>query len=63
LTATAQGNLVGYVAPYILGLAKDTTGRLEVGLEVMAATMIAGALLTHFLPRKALIERPAAPRR
>jgi hypothetical protein len=50
------GNLGGYVAPYILGLAKDTTGRLEAGLDVMAAAMIAGASLTHFLPRRASIE-------
>ena len=50
------GNLGGYVAPYILGLAKEATGRLDFGLFVMSAAMILGALLVHFLPRNVSID-------
>jgi D-galactonate transporter len=50
------GNLGGYAAPYILGLAKEATGRLDFGLFVMSAAMILGALLVHFLPRNVSID-------
>ena len=50
------GNIGGYVAPYVLGLAKEATGRLDIGLYLMAAAMVIGALLIHFLPRKMSIE-------
>ena len=50
------GNLGGYVAPYILGLAKEATGRLDFGLFVMSAVMILGALLVQFLPRNVSID-------
>jgi MFS family permease len=63
------GNLGGYVAPYVMGLAKEATGRLDFGLYVMSAAMLLGALLVHLLPRNAtideaehvsgLVERPA----
>jgi nitrate/nitrite transporter NarK len=50
------GNLGGYVAPYVLGLAKEATGRLDFGFYVMSAAMIVGALLVHLLPRNASID-------
>jgi len=50
------GNLGGYVAPYVLGLAKQATGRLDFGLYLMSATMILGALLVHLLPRNVSID-------
>ena len=50
------GNLGGYVAPYVLGLAKEATGRLDFGLYVMSAAMILGALLVHLLPRHVSID-------
>jgi D-galactonate transporter len=50
------GNLGGYAAPYVLGLAKEATGRLDIGLYLMATAMIIGALLVHFLPRNVSIE-------
>lgn len=54
------GNIGGYVAPYVLGLAKEATGRLDMGLYLMSAAMVVGALLVHFLPRHASIEDAAA---
>jgi D-galactonate transporter len=53
------GNLGGYVAPYVMGLAKEATGRLDVGLYLMSAAMILGALLVHLLPRNATIDEAA----
>jgi D-galactonate transporter len=50
------GNLGGYVAPYIVGLAKEATGRTDFGLYLMAAAMVLGALLVQLLPRNATID-------
>ena len=50
------GNLGGYAAPYVMGLAREATGRLDFGLYLMAAAMIVGALLVHLLPRNASID-------
>ncbi len=55
------GNLGGYVAPYVMGLAKEATGRLDVGLYLMSAAMIVGALLVHLLPGNVLIDEAAVP--
>lgn len=54
------GNIGGYVAPYILGLAKEATNRLDAGLYIMAAAMVVGAFLVHFLPRHDSIEEVQA---
>jgi len=54
------GNIGGYVAPYILGLAKQATNRLDAGLYLMAAAMVAGALLVLLLPRHDSIEEAEA---
>jgi nitrate/nitrite transporter NarK len=50
------GNLGGYVAPYVVGLAKEATGRTDFGLYLMAAAMVLGALLVQLLPRSASID-------
>jgi D-galactonate transporter len=50
------GNVGGYVAPYVLGLAKEATGRLDIGFYLMSAAMVVGALLVYFLPRNVSIE-------
>lgn len=50
------GNLGGYVAPYVVGLAKEATGRTDFGLYLMAIAMVLGALLVQLLPRKATID-------
>lgn len=51
------GNLGGYVAPYILGVARETTHRVDAGLYVLAVAMAFGALLVYFLPRDTAPER------
>ena len=50
------GNLGGYVAPYVVGLAKQATGRTDFGLYFMAAAMVLGALLVQLLPRNTTID-------
>ncbi len=55
------GNLGGYVAPYVLGLAREATGRLDFGLYLMSAAMIVGALLVHLLPRNVSIDEVPMP--
>lgn len=54
------GNIGGYVAPYILGLAKEATNRLDAGLYIMAAAMVVAAFLVHFLPRHDSVEEVQA---
>ena len=49
------GNVGGYVAR-ILGLAKEATNRLDAGLYLMAAAMVAGALLAAYYFRRNSIE-------
>jgi MFS family permease len=50
------GNLGGYAAPYVVGLAKEATGRTDFGLYLMAIAMVLGALLVQLLPRNATID-------
>jgi MFS family permease len=50
------GNLGGYVAPYVVGLAKEATGRTDFGLYLMAIAMFLGTLLVLLLPRNATID-------
>jgi len=45
-------NLAGFVSPYMIGLVKDATGRTDVGLYVLAAVLVFGALLTWTIPAK-----------
>lgn len=39
------GNLAGFVSPYLVGWLKDLTGNLSVGLGVLCASMVVGAVL------------------
>jgi nitrate/nitrite transporter NarK len=55
------GNLGGYVAPYVVGLAREATGRTDYGLYLMAAAMFLGAWLVHLLPRNATIDEAEHP--
>jgi nitrate/nitrite transporter NarK len=50
------GNLGGYVAPYMIGLVKEATGRTDMGLFAMAAAMFLGTLLVQLLPRNSTID-------
>ncbi|MEH2102615.1 MAG: hypothetical protein V7K76_23265 [Nostoc sp.] len=40
------GNLGGFVAPYVIGLVKDATNSFSGGLQVMAAALLVGGILT-----------------
>ena len=50
------GNLGGYVAPYVVGLVREATGRTDYGLYLMAAAMFLGTWLVQLLPRNATID-------
>jgi nitrate/nitrite transporter NarK len=50
------GNLGGYVAPYVVGLAKEATGRTDFGLYLMAIAMFLGTLLVQLLPKNITID-------
>jgi MFS family permease len=50
------GNLGGYVAPYMVGLAKEATGRTDFGLYLMAAVMVLGGVLVQLLPPNSTID-------
>ncbi|VVE25371.1 MFS transporter [Pandoraea terrigena] len=45
------GNLGGYAAPYVLGVARQATSRVDSGLYVLAGAMLIGALLATLLPK------------
>lgn len=45
------GNLGGYLAPMALGLVRQSTGRLEYGLYMMAAAMVIGSILMLLIPK------------
>ncbi len=57
------GNLGGYVGPFIVGWAKDTTKSFNSGRYFLAASILVGALLTYFIApserARRLVERPA----
>jgi D-galactonate transporter len=40
------GNLAGFVSPYLVGAIKDATGSTTAGMLVLAASLVAGAVLT-----------------
>jgi len=44
------GALSGFVAPSVIGWAKQTTGRFTAGLLVVAASLLAGAILILLVP-------------
>ena len=46
------GNLAGFVAPYLIGYAKDSTGSAAVGMYAIAAGLVVGAIATLMTPAK-----------
>jgi len=50
------GNLAGFVAPYLIGYAKDATGSAAIGMYVIAGGLVVGAIATLLTPAK-LVDR------
>jgi sugar phosphate permease len=46
------GNLAGFVAPYVIGYAKDATGSAAVGMYAIAGGLVVGAICTLLTPAK-----------
>jgi D-galactonate transporter len=46
----ALGNLGGFVSPYLIGLSQTLGGGTAVGLYMLSAVLVLGAILTHLLP-------------
>ena len=46
------GNLAGFVSPYVVGWIKDTTRSTDIGLYVIAVSLIAAALIVLTMPKK-----------
>lgn len=46
------GNLAGFVAPYLIGYAKDSTGSAATGMYIIAGGLVVGAILTLLTPAK-----------
>jgi len=46
------GNLAGFVAPYLIGYAKDATGSAAVGMYAIAGGLVVGALCVLATPAK-----------
>jgi len=50
------GNLAGFVAPYLIGWAKDATGSAAVGMYIIAGGLVVGAACALLTPAK-LVDR------
>lgn len=46
------GNLAGFVAPYVIGYAKDATGSAAVGMYAIAGGLVVGALCALATPKR-----------
>jgi len=46
------GNLAGFVSPYLIGYLKDLTGSTQVGMYVLAAALVLGAIGVWLTPKK-----------
>ena len=46
------GNLAGFVAPFVVGYAKDMTGSAAVGMYAIAGGLVVGAICTLLTPAK-----------
>ncbi|MDB5436290.1 MAG: major facilitator superfamily 1 [Phenylobacterium sp.] len=46
------GNLAGFVAPYLIGYAKDTTGSAATGMYIIAGGLVVGAIATLMTPAR-----------
>jgi ACS family tartrate transporter-like MFS transporter len=47
------GALAGFVAPYVIGWTYDRTGRFTLGLLIVAASLVGGAVAVQAVPRTA----------
>ena len=48
--ANSVGNVAGFISPYLLGWLKDYTGSTNIGVIVLAGTLVVGALLVFANP-------------
>ena len=46
------GNLAGFASPYLIGYLKDLTGSTAIGMYVLAASLVVGAVLVWLTPRQ-----------
>jgi len=46
------GNLAGFVSPYLIGYLKDLTGSTQIGMYVLAAALVLGAIGVWLTPKK-----------
>lgn len=46
------GNLAGFVSPYLIGYLKDLTGSTQIGMYVLAAALVLGAVAVWFTPKQ-----------
>ncbi|MSO72263.1 MAG: MFS transporter [Rhodospirillaceae bacterium] len=52
--ANSVGSIAGFISPYLLGWVKDTTGSTSIGVMVLAAALVTGALMVFANPAKLL---------
>ena len=45
------GNIAGFVSPYLVGWLNVSTGRSDIGMYIIGAVMVFGAMVTMLLPR------------
>jgi D-galactonate transporter len=59
------GNLAGFVSPYLIGWIKDVTRSTDIGVYVLAVSLITAAVLTLLVPKRLVSMRqsvaPSAP--
>lgn len=46
------GNLAGFASPYLIGYLKDLTGSTQIGMYVLSAVLVLGAIGVWLVPRK-----------
>lgn len=46
------GNLAGFVSPYLIGYLKDLTGSTQVGMYMLSAVLVLGAIGVWLVPKK-----------
>ncbi|MFJ3048039.1 MFS transporter [Herbaspirillum chlorophenolicum] len=46
------GNIAGFVSPYLVGWLNVSTGRTDIGMYIIGAIMVFGAVVTMMLPKR-----------
>jgi nitrate/nitrite transporter NarK len=46
------GNLAGFASPYLIGYLKDLTGSTQIGMYVLSAVLVLGAIGVWLVPKK-----------